>query len=93
MYVSSLFAFYSWIELGSPLVGESSPPAMRAAPVWAAAVRERAEQLLVDVLSFVCPDASNEPLGGGRQRVARDLESARRLHYGTQAGNAEPPWR
>ena len=77
MYVNSLFAFYSWIELGSPLVGESAPPAVRAVPVWTAAVRERAEQLLVEVLSFVRPDASNEPLGGGRQRVARELESAR----------------
>ena len=90
MYVNSLFAFYSWIELGSPLVGESAPPAMRAVLVWSAAVRGRAEQLLVEVLSFARPNASNELLGGGRQRVARELEVARRLHYGAQDGNAEP---
>ena len=63
MYVSTLVAFCSWIELGSPLVGESAPPAMRAVPVWTSAIRERAEQLLAEVLSFVRPDASNEPLG------------------------------
>ena len=92
MFVNSLFAFYSWIELGSHLVGESAPPALRAVPVWTSAVRERAEQLLAEALSFARPDGSNEPLGGGRQRAARELDAARRLHYGAQDANVEPPW-
>ena len=91
MFVSSLFVFYSWIELGAPLVGESAPPALRAVPVWTSAVRERAEQLLAEVLSFVRPDASNQPLDVGRQRVARELDAARRLNYGAQDVNVEPP--
>ena len=80
--VNNLMAFYSYVELGCPDVTIAPPSFYSGAPRGHRVLRQRAEQLVADVLPFVRPGASQEALGGGRLRVAQQLKSCLKGQYG-----------
>ena len=80
MWTNALFALYSWHAIGSWDVSRGAPPAYRTAPKWHEVCRRSAERLAEDVMRFYRA-SGDQPLAGGRLRVATALQEAVRTPY------------